>query len=264
MLSTKKQKHAWHSIKSKLKSYDTETAALLVILIAIGLHLHLHGMKENRSPSAAKGNTTQEIKEGVKQTIGCVAPLADILNTLLLEFGMVTQPLVLASCFKSVGTAAFPTILQKILHDMMPIGSVAVLYQLLFHKRYGVLTTSSQKKGNRDSSTPPSSQRAFNLSGHALIGHTIVLSLRKLGDSPAEKRLKKMWFVAYACVSTLTIVYYHTVPEYMAGVALAYGYDALHQSLKHRPKNTTLYSHLKKKLTRKSRPNKIRTKSHNS
>ena len=77
----------------------------------------------------------------------------------------------------------------------------------------------------------------FDISGHAFLGHTIILSLRKMGDSPIEKRIKRLWFVAFSIVATITIIYYHTVPEYLSGMALAYGYDKIYNFVKSKSLN---------------------------
>ena len=95
--------------------------------------------------------------------------------------------------------------LEVAIRSVATTGTGAYLYAALFG-RHGVYATSP-----------------FDPSGHALLGQLNVLNM---GQSIAEiilKHLLKMfWSTAYLISATTTIVFYHTVPEYLVGLLFAY------------------------------------------
>ena len=202
-------------IEEYIKKYSNNPVNIIIVIIAIaiGTHYLVHHLGLVTASRALNSNK-KAIHSAVRHIplVGSVlGPINYYLNLMIKKIGVFAQPSIIISFrrfMKSIGTEGFFQALKELeiaLRSVATTGTGAYLYAALFG-RHGVYATSP-----------------FDPSGHALLGQLNVLNMTEVDSRDnLETLIKNVWSTAYLISAATTIVFYHTVPEYLVGLLFAY------------------------------------------
>ena len=202
-------------VNAFIKKHRRNPLFIVVVVVAISIATHylVHNMgliSASRNLGSDKANIHRAV--GKIPFLGAILrPLNKYLNMLVKKGGIFAQPALIIGLkrfIQSVGTNGFLNAiehLEMVVRSLSTSATGSMLYYYLF-SRHGVFANSP-----------------FDPSGHSLLGHINVLNMSDVESlDNIEIAIKNVWTVCYLISAATTIIFYHTVPEYLVGMLMAY------------------------------------------
>ena len=197
-------------ILGKFKTLPPESFVVLLILIAIFLNIALHkrGLVKHTmttipdSISNDRGLKREYLKKTIPNELKTVFPafilkMNNIINNIIKRAGIFVQPGILNAVFGIIRGEPLDTVLNgDAMRQLINSGSG--------FKIYPKMTKALRQVGMDD------------LSGHGFLGMINIVNSFQAEDNA----LKYIWLSAISLNAIITIIYFHTVPEYLAGLAI--------------------------------------------
>ena len=193
----------------KQNSLGLSSRIVMWILITFAFHylVHMSGSPIRVSCSRALGCDKHAIDEYIGKIpyIGMIlGQLNQCLNVLVKKGGIFLQPAVFIGLKRLVRNTKMRS-LQIIITSVLITAMGSSVYYCLF-SRSGLFHNSF-----------------FDPSGHALLGFLNIFNM--CGIKPAdiiEKRINAVWAIFFLISASNTIIFYHTIAEYLTGILMAY------------------------------------------
>jgi len=197
-------------ILGKFKTLPPESFVVLLILIAVFLNIALHrrGLVKHtmtiipESISNDRGLKREYLKKTIPSELKTVFPalilrMNNIINDIIKRAGIFVQPGILNAVFSIIRGEPLDTVLNgDAMRHLINSGSGFGIYPKM---------TKALRQVSLD-----------DVSGHGFLGMINILNSFQTEDNA----LKFIWLSAISLNAIITIIYFHTVPEYLAGLAI--------------------------------------------